>query len=283
MALRLLITGAGGMLGSDVLRAAAARGHDVVALTHADLDIADDGAVRAAVESAGAEAIVNCAAYTDVDGAEEAEATALAVNGDGAGNLARAAHWTGIRLVHVSTDYVFDGTGERPYVESDPVAPRTAYGRTKLAGEREVLGASERHAVVRTAWIFGLDGKNFVDTMLGLAGDRDEVKVVTDQVGSPTWSGHLAPALLDVAERGTAGVLHVAGDGACSWNELAAEAFRVAGLPTRVLPATTAEMPRPAPRPPYSVLGTERDDAPRLPAWQDGVAGYLSARKAAVR
>jgi dTDP-4-dehydrorhamnose reductase len=280
MTMRLLVTGAGGMLGRDVLLAAAQRGHEVSALTHADLDIADNHAVRAAIDSARPEVVVNCAAYTNVDGAEDQEEAALEANGDGAGNLARAAHATGARMVHVSTDYVFDGTAERPYVESDPVAPRTAYGRTKLAGEREVVGASDGHAVVRTAWIFGVGGKNFVDTMLGLAAGRDEVKVVTDQVGSPTWSGHLAPALLDVAERGTGGVLHVAGGGSCSWNELATEAFRVAGLSCKVLPATTADMPRPAPRPPYSVLGTERHDAPRLPSWQEGVAGYMAARAA---
>ena len=237
--------------------------------------------MRAAVEAAGAEVLVNCAAYTDVDGAEADEARALEVNGDGPGNLARAAHFAGTRMVHVSTDYVFDGDGKRPYVESDLVAPRTAYGRTKLTGEREVLGADGAHAVVRTAWLFGVGGRNFVATMLGLAAERDEVKVVTDQVGSPTWSGHLAPALLDIAERGTSGVLHVAGSGACSWNELAAEAFRSAGADCTVLPATTAEMPRPAPRPAYSVLGTERSDSPRLPAWQEGVAGYVAAREAA--
>jgi dTDP-4-dehydrorhamnose reductase len=182
-------------------------------------------------------------------------------------------------VVHVSTDYVFDGEGQRPYVESDEPAPRSAYGRSKLAGEREVLTASPGHVVVRTAWLFGSGGRNFVDTMLALSADRESVEVVTDQVGCPTWSGHLAPALVELAVReGAGGLHHVAGAGACSWHDLAVELFAQAGVACRVLPTDSSRMSRPAPRPAYSVLVSERADAVRLPPWQQGVAGHLAQR-----
>ena len=266
------------MLGQDVVRAARAAGHDVAALARADLDITDPAAVQAAVAAHRPEAIVNCAAYTDVDGAEADEPTARAVNAEAAGNLARAASAAGAQLVHVSSDYVFDGTAREPYREGDDTSPLSAYGRSKLAGEQSVAAAGTGHAIVRSSWLFGVGGPNFVATMLRLAGERDRVAVVTDQVGCPTWTGHLAPALVTVAEHRAGGVHHVAGAGACSWNELAAEAFSQAGVQCPVDPASSAEMARPAPRPAWSVLGTTREDTPRLPAWQDGVAGYLGAR-----
>ena len=179
--------------------------------------------------------------------------------------------------MHVSTDYVFDGAKTTPWVESDAVAPLGAYGRSKLAGEREVAAADGEHAIVRSAWLFGAGGRNFVDTMLALGGERDEVTVVTDQVGSPTWTGHLAEALVELAERrGDIGIFHAAGAGACSWYELAVEVFARAGVRCRVLPTTAERFARPAPRPAYSVLGTEREATPILPPWQDGVAAYLT-------
>jgi dTDP-4-dehydrorhamnose reductase len=174
---------------------------------------------------------------------------------------------------------VFDGSKRAPWVESDPVGPLGAYGRSKLAGEREVADAGVDHAIVRTAWLFGAGGRNFVDTMLALARDRDEVDVVADQVGSPTWSAHLAEALVEVAERrGDVGVFHAAGAGACSWYELAVEVFARAGVRCRVRPTTAERFAAPAPRPAYSVLGSERDAAPVLPSWQEGVAGYLAEK-----
>jgi dTDP-4-dehydrorhamnose reductase len=171
----------------------------------------------------------------------------------------------------------------RAYVESDPTGPRTVYGQTKLAGEREVLGASPRHAVVRSAWLFGIAGRNFADTMLKLAGDREAVQVVTDQVGCPTWTGHLAPALLGLLERGVAGLVHLAGTGHVSWNDFATEIFRQAGVSCRVEGATSEQLARPAPRPAWSVLESEREDVLPLPPWQDGLAGYLAARAGIVR
>ena len=263
------------MLGRDVVAAAESAGHDVIALARADLDIADADAVRAAVAEARPDAVINCAAWTDVDGAEAEEEAATRINGDGAGNLAAAAPF----LVHVSSDYVFDGTATEPYTEGDPTGPRTAYGRSKLAGEHAVAEQGQ-HAIVRTAWVFGPHGKNFVATMLKLAEDRDEVNVVADQIGCPTFTGHLAPALVEIAEQRLGGILHVAGGGQCSWQEFAQAAFEEAGTGTTANPVTTAEFPRPAPRPAWSVLGTERDDAILLPPWQDHVRTYLEERNA---
>ena len=281
--MRLLVTGAAGMLGRDVCAAAAAAGHDAVGLSRTELDVTDAGAVLAAVRAAEPDAVVNCAAWTDVDGAEADEADATAVNGAGAGHVAAAAAVAGAHCVHVSTDYVFDGRAREPYPEDADVAPLGAYGRSKLAGERAVAAAAPgRAAIVRSSWLFGRHGRNFVATMLRLGGERDAVDVVDDQVGCPTWTGHLAPALVTVAERRLTGVLHVAGAGACSWKELAEAAFAAAGVACAVRPRSTASLGRPAPRPAYSALRSTRPDAPVLPPWREGLAGYLADVRAEV-
>jgi dTDP-4-dehydrorhamnose reductase len=277
--MRLLVLGSGGMLGRAVVRDAARLGHDVVALPRTDLDITDAGRVAHAVAEIAPRAIVNCAGFTDVDGAESHEQDAMRVNGDGPGNVARAAAEAGARVVHVSTDYVFDGSKREPWLESDPVAPLQAYGRTKLAGERAVANANPEHAIVRAAWLFGAGGPNFVETMLRLGAERDEVTVVTDQRGGPTWTGHLAAALVELAEReGDVGLFHASGSGACSWYEFAVEIFDRARLRCRVVPTTSERFARPARRPAYSVLGTEREPGIVLPPWQDGLAAYLAER-----
>jgi len=292
---RLLITGAQGMLGHDVARAAQRAGHETVLVDLPELDITDAAAVEAMLgelraHAGGLDGVVNCAAWTDVDGAEERADAARAVNADGAGVLARSAAAAGVRMVHVSTDYVFDGnppfdqSGEpRAYLERDPTGPRSVYGITKLEGEQLVLAASPRHAVARTAWLYGVDGANFVATMLRLAGERDAVQVVTDQVGSPTWSGHLAPALLGILERGVGGVLHLTGGGHVSWAAFAEEIFRQAEVDCRVEPVTSEQFSRPAPRPAWSALESERSEVIPLPPWQDGLAGYLAARAGMIR
>jgi dTDP-4-dehydrorhamnose reductase len=274
--MRLLVTGAAGMLGRDVVAAAGEAGHEAVALARADLDITDADAVRAAVAAARPDAIVNCAAWTDVDGAETAEAEATAINGGGAAHLAQAAAETGALLVYVSSDYVFDGRASEPYAEDAPTAPQGAYGRSKLAGERAVAAAGGRSAIVRSAWLFGPHGKNFVDTMRRLGAERDELAVVDDQVGCPTYTGHLAPALIAIAERGVTGVLHVAGGGHCSWFDLAVATFEETGITCRVRRQTTAELGRPAPRPAFSVLHNTRADVPTLPRWRDGLKAHLT-------
>lgn len=274
--MRLLVTGAAGMLGRDVVSAASEAGHDVIALARRDLDITDPDAVRRAVLDAEPAAVVNCAAYTDVDGAEAAEEEATRVNGAAAGHVAAAATTAGALAVHVSTDYVFPGDATEPYVESDAVGPTGAYGRSKLAGELAVRECAPRHAIVRTAWVFGPGGGNFVDTMRRLAAERDEVSVVDDQVGCPTYTGHLAAALVEVAERGLTGTLHVAGGGRCSWHDLAAATFEATGAEVVLHRTTTDAFPRPAKRPAFSVLGTERDDTPRLPDWREGLHAHLN-------
>lgn len=267
------------MLGHRVVEAARLQGRDVVALDRTALDITDEEAVRARMAAERPAAVVNCAAWTDVDGAQERMREALEVNADAAGHVARAAAEHGARVVHVSTDYVFDGSKGAPWLESDAVGPLQAYGASKLEGEYAVAAGNPDHAVVRSAWLFGAGGANFVDTMLRLGTERDEVAVVTDQVGSPTWTGHLAPALVTLAARSSAtGTFHVAGGGTCSWHALCVEAFRLAGVDCTVTETTSAAFPRPAARPAYSVLGTERADAPRLPPWQEGLAAHLKER-----
>jgi dTDP-4-dehydrorhamnose reductase len=275
-AMRLLVTGAAGMLGRDVVAAAGDAGHEVAALARAELDITDADAVRAAIATARPDAVINCAAWTDVDGAEAAEPAATAVNGDGAGHVTAAAADAGAHVVHVSSDYVFDGEATEPYTEGAPTAPRSAYGRSKLAGEHAVTRAGGRSAIVRASWLFGPHGKNFVDTMRRLGAERDELAVVDDQVGCPTYTGHLAPALVTIAERGLTGVMHVAGGGRCSWFELAVATFEETGLACRVRPQSTADAGRPAPRPAFSALTSTRGDAPVLPPWREGLRAHLA-------
>lgn len=288
--MRLLVTGAAGMLGHDVCAAAERAGHEPQAIDLPELDITDPAAVPAFLAEHRPEAILNCAAWTDVDGAESHREQAYAVNTQGAGNLARGAAEIGARLLHVSTDYVFDGRAPldaqgaaRPYVESDPTGPISVYGETKLAGERQVLEASPRHTVARTAWLYGAHGRNFVDTMLRLADEREAVQVVDDQIGSPTWSGHLAPAVIGLLEREVGGVVHLTGAGAVSWNGFAREIFRQAERPCRVEAVSSEQFARPAPRPAWSVLASERPDVLPMPDWRDGLAGYLAARDGMMR
>jgi dTDP-4-dehydrorhamnose reductase len=278
---KVLITGAGGMLGKDVIRAARGAHHDVVALDRLAIDVTDSDAVAKAVADAQPDTVVNCAAWTDVDGAESAEADALRINAEGARNVAAAAAAVGASVVLPSTDYVFDGTADRPYLESDPTAPMSAYGRTKLAGENETAAANPRHFVVRTSWLFGLGGRNFVETMLGLA-DSGQVLVVRDQVGSPTYTAHLAEGLLRLAATETYGLHHMSAPGHVSWYDFARAIFEEAGSDCRVLSTTTAELGRPAPRPAWSVLDTEWPDPVRLPHWHDGLRIYLAERASAV-
>ena len=274
--MRILVTGAGGMLGHDVIVAARAAGHEPIALARAQLDIADPTAIDAAIASAAPGAVINCAAYTAVDRAEDEVAAALAVNGTGAGHLAAAAARAGAWTIHVSTDYVFDGDKREPYLESDPVNPLSSYGRSKLDGEQAVAReAPDAHTTVRAAWLFGAHGACFPRTMLRLAGDRDRLNVVDDQVGCPTFTGHLAPALVALAEQPQGGILHVAAAGQCSWWEFARAIIAAAGADCTVEPIPSEQYPTPAPRPAYSVLRSERG-APELPSWQAGLDQYMN-------
>jgi dTDP-4-dehydrorhamnose reductase len=274
--MRILVTGGGGMLGLDVQRAAEEAGHEVLALTRAQLDITDGEGVSEAVGGAAPDAVINCAAWTDVDGAESRARDASAINGAGAGNVAAAAAAAGAWVVHVSTDYVFDGEKPAAYVESDPTSPVSAYGRSKLDGELAVAAAApERHTIVRTAWLFGVGGKCFPKTILRAASQRPELTVVSDQIGCPTFTGHLAPALVTLALQRTPGVLHVAGHGQCSWYEFAAATVAAAGVDCPVRPISSDEYPTPTRRPANSVLRSERG-APTLPEWRAGLHQFIS-------
>jgi len=250
---RYLVAGAAGMLGHDLQRALA--GRDLRALGRSELDITDRAAVRDAVRDV--DVVINAAAYTAVDAAEEHEDEAYAINATGAANLARAAADAGARFVQVSTDYVFHGDATSPYAEDAPLDPLGAYGRTKAAGERLAREAHPAPHIVRTAWLYGAHGANFVTTMLRLARERETVMVVDDQRGQPTWSRDLAYAIVALLDADAApGVYHGTSTGETSWYGLARAVFAEAGLdPERVRPTDTASFPRPAPRPAYSVLG----------------------------
>jgi dTDP-4-dehydrorhamnose reductase len=276
--MKLLVTGAAGMLGRDVMLAAGNAGHDVIGFGHTELDVSDAAAVESKLEAERPDVVINCAAWTDVDGAEEAEQTAMAVNGTGAGKVAAAAAAVGASIVYISSDYVFDGAKRAPYVETDQPAPLSAYGRTKLAGEEATAAANPRHFVVRSSWLFGIGGNNFVETMLRLAEHQNEVLVVHDQVGSPTYTWHLAYGIVRLIEGLEHGIHHMAAAGRCSWYEFAREIFEQAGVECKVLSATTDMLGRPAPRPALSALESQREHAIELPSWQDGLAGYISQR-----
>jgi dTDP-4-dehydrorhamnose reductase len=248
------------MLGTDLVAVLTERGQPVTALRRADLDITDAAAVKAAVD--GSDVVVNAAAWTDVDGAEADEAGATAVNGTGAWNVAAACSASGSRLIHISTDYVFAGDADSPYQEDSPTDPVNAYGRSKLAGEWAVRGLlPETGYVVRTAWLYGAHGRNFVSTIRRLAGEREQLDVVDDQRGQPTWSYALASQLVDLGHNVGApgGVYHGTASGETTWYGLARAVFSEAGLdPDRVRPTTADRYVRPARRPAYSVLGHER-------------------------
>jgi dTDP-4-dehydrorhamnose reductase len=278
--MKLLVAGAAGMLGRDVMLAAGNAGHDVVGFGRAELNVTDPAGLEKKLDLERPDVVINCAAWTDVDGAEESEQAAFAVNGTGAGNIAAAAAKVGAAIVYVSSDYVFDGSKGAPYVESDQVAPLSVYGRTKLAGEEATAAANKRHFIVRSAWLFGIGGGNFVETMLRLAADHGEVLVVRDQVGSPTYTWHLAYGVVRLIEGIEFGIHHMAAAGQCSWYEFAREIFEQAKVECKVLSGTTEMLGRPAPRPPFSALTSQREHAIRLPSWQDGLAGYLAQRQA---
>lgn len=272
--MRVLVAGAGGMLGRDLTESDSQ--HTFVGVTRAELDVTDAAACIRAAE--GFDAIVNCAAYTNVDAAEADEDAAFAINAVGAENLARAAGAAGAVLVQISTDYVFDGTATEPYDEETPRAPIGAYGRTKAAGEQLATAANPDTIVLRTAWLYGMHGSNFVSTMLSLADEREALTVVADQVGQPTSTRELVAAiiaLLDAEIR--SGIFHGTCAGEASWWEFAREIFTATGLdPERVQQTTAAQFARPAPRPAYSVLGhtaISRVRSPRL--WQDALHDEL--------
>jgi dTDP-4-dehydrorhamnose reductase len=272
-----LVTGAGGMLGRDMTALLTASGRPLTALDRAGLDLTDAAATRQVLLDVRPDIVVNCAAWTAVDAAESHEDEALAINGDGAANLAAACAAAGARLIHPSTDYVFDGTDTQPYPEDHPPAPRTAYGRTKLAGEEAVRKLlPDGSYVLRTAWLYGAHGPNFIRTMIRLEGTKDTVAVVDDQRGQPTWTADVARQILMLAAADAEpGFYHATSSGETTWFDLARAVFGLLQAdPDRVTRTSTSALGLPAPRPAYSVLGHDRWAAAGLtplPDWEQSL------------
>lgn len=273
----ILVIGANGMLGHDLMQVLDG---EVRGLDLPDIDITSLESVRRILLTLKPEAIINVAAYTDVDGCETNVEQAMAVNGEGVGLLALTAREIGAKLVQISTDYVFDGAKGSPYLEDDPVEPLSIYGESKLAGELNAAMAPQ-HLIVRTQWLYGVHGKNFVETMLRLAGEKSELAVVDDQIGSPTWTYDLALAIKALLDGGCTGTYHAANNGYCSWNEFAKAIFEEEGLQVKVNSMTTKELNRPANRPLYSTLDCsklEHDTGFRLQPWRNALREYLKLR-----
>jgi len=269
--MKILIAGAGGQLGRALQTVLA--GHEIIALTHARLDVTRFKDTREAVGAHRPDVVINAAAYTDVDGAESDQAGAYRLNAIAPRNLSVASFELGIPLVHVSTDYVFDGQGDRPYHEFDRTNPLSIYGKSKLAGEQAAAAHNPRHYIVRTSWLYHTEGKNFPKAMLAQS-RRAEVRVACDQYGSPTYAPHLARAIVRLMETGAYGTYHLAGNGAASRFEMTRKLYEFLGIGTVALPAPTAEFPRPAPRPRYSVLTTVQEPEIVLPPWEEGLAEF---------
>lgn len=281
----VLVTGASGQLGSSLRRLAGEEEAGRFLFTDVDsLDICDADAVKAYVNEHRVGYILNCAAYTAVDKAEDDESLAGRINADAVRNLGRAASASGAKVIHISTDYVFDGTNCRPYVETDATCPVSAYGRTKLAGERALLEACPDSVIIRTAWLYSEYGSNFVKTMLRLGSEREELGVVFDQVGTPTYAGDLARVMLRVVEAGGAGrfipgIYHYSNEGVCSWYDFTVKIMQLAGLKSRIRPIESSEYPARAARPPFSVLNKgkiKRTYGADIPHWEESLRVCLA-------
>lgn len=280
--MRILVTGAAGQLGQDVVKEVEKRGYEAIIADRAQLDITDEESVLSFVADVKPDVILHCAAYTNVDKAEEDKENAYKVNALGSEYLARAAAAINSKLLYVSTDYVFDGTASEPYEVNHPTKPLGVYGETKLAGEELVKKHLERYFIVRTAWVYGIHGNNFVKTMLKLGSEREEIGVVHDQVGSPTYTVDLAKFMVDLAETDKYGTYHASNEGVCSWYDFAVEIFRQAGIEVKVNPLTTDQFPRPAQRPKYSVLSKKKIKEQMfspLRNWDDALSAYLEETK----
>ena len=277
--MKWLITGAAGMVGSDLQRALTLRGETVVALTKSDLDITDSRRVNAVIGDARPSVIVNCAGYTRVDDAESNERLANAVNGSSVELLAQAANSVQALLVHISSDFVFDGKKKSPYEINDATAALSAYGRSKLLGEQAATHA-DKHVVTRTSWLFGSNGPNFVEAIRKqIRKGTNPLRVVNDQRGRPTYTPHLAEAILRIANLDTRGTIHYADEPECTWYDFACAIVEELGAEVTVKPVSTDEFPRPATRPAYSVLSTERYErltGVRPESWREGLREYLA-------
>lgn len=255
--MKILITGSNGMLGHDLIEILKNK-HELILTTSKTLDITDKNDVIEFVENANPDIVINSAAYTDVDGCEDNPELAYSVNGEGVKNLALACKQVDCRLVHVSTDYIFNGENDRPWVEDDEIGPISVYGKSKLKGEEYIREILDKYFIVRTAWLYGINGRNFPKTMLELAQNHSEITVVYDEVGTPTYTFDLAQGIGQLIESDAYGVYHLTNSGSCSWCEFARYIFDVAGVDVKVIPVTASEFGRAAPRPSYSVLENKK-------------------------
>lgn len=275
--MRILITGANGQLGCDLRKLAEIR-HDVFAFSHAELDVTNFDATISLVQKLNPDVIIHTAAYTQVDAAESNIDDAFRVNAMGTRNVVVAAEKIGCKVCYVSSDYVFDGRGNRPYLEYDQIGPVSIYGKSKRAGEELVQSLTTRFFIVRTSWVFGPHGNNFVKTMLRLGSEQPQLRVVNDQIGSPTYTLDLSSFLLELVTTERYGIYHASNQGACSWYELAKAIFEEAKMPTLVEPCTTDEFPRPAPRPQYSVmdnLAIRVNGFKPLRPWREAIHAFI--------
>ena len=281
--MRVFVTGVKGQLGYDVVRELKKRGMEAIGVDIEEMDITDAQSVDRVITQAAPDAVIHCAAYTAVDAAEDNEEICRKVNAIGPENIAKTCKKLGIKMIQISTDYVFNGTGERPWQPDDPCAPQSVYGQTKYEGEQAVMRNLEKYFIVRIAWAFGINGKNFVKTMLRLGETHDKLTVVCDQYGSPTYTYDLARLLVDMIQTEKYGIYHATNEGFCSWYEFAKAIFEKAGMKVDVKPVTTAEYGAKAFRPANSRMSKEKlteNGFERLPAWEDALERYLKELKA---
>ncbi|MFQ8688505.1 MAG: dTDP-4-dehydrorhamnose reductase [Blautia sp.] len=276
--MRVLVTGVNGQLGHDVMNELAKRGYEGVGVDVAEMDITDAQAVDKVITGAGVDKVIHCAAYTAVDAAEDNVDVCRKVNAEGTENIAKVCKKLDLPMVYISTDYVFDGEGTRPWEPDDQRDPLMVYGQTKYEGELAVEENLDKYFIVRIAWVFGVNGKNFIKTMLNLAENHDTISVVNDQVGSPTYTYDLARLLVDMIETEKYGRYHATNEGLCTWYEFAQEIFRQAQVQVKVVPVTSEEFPAKAKRPHNSRMNKDKLDEmgfERLPSWQDALSRYL--------
>lgn len=276
--MKVLVTGAKGQLGTDLMNELAKRGIEGIGVDVQEMDITDAEACRRVIKNSGADAVIHCAAYTAVDAAEDNVELCRRINGEGTRNVAQACKEADVKLMYISTDYVFDGQGTRPWEPDDERHPLNVYGQTKYEGELAVEELSDKYFIVRIAWVFGVAGKNFIKTMLRLGKERGAVSVVDDQVGSPTYTHDLARLLVDMIQTDKYGRYHATNEGLCSWYEFAKEIFRQAGMDVPVTPVSSSEFPAKATRPSNSRMSKEKlsdNGFERLPAWQDALGRFL--------
>ena len=279
--MKVLITGSNGMLGYDLIEVLNDN-HELILTTSKTLDITDKNYVIEFISENKPDIVINSAAYTNVDGCEENQDIAYAVNGDGVGNLALACKEIDCPLVHISTDYVFNGENTRPWVEDDEIGPISVYGKSKLRGEEAILETLDKFFIIRTAWLYGINGGNFPKTMLELAKNHPEITVVYDEVGTPTYTPDLAKAISQLIETDYYGIYHITNSGSCSWCEFARYIFEVAGKDVKVIPVTASEFARPAPRPHYSVLENKKwvdNGFEPLRSYKDAIKEYVELIK----